>query len=644
MHAIQQNPLKTRADVQRLVRELAEPLIPHFSPGRTQVLPGPNRALYGDPASGLEGFARPLWGLAPLAAGGGKFKHWDLWRTGIANGTDPKHPEYWGRPGDYDQRSVEMAAFGVSLVLAPRELWEKLSPAVRERLVAWLSHINDVKLVQSNWLYFRVLVNLGLRVRGQTWSEERVDADLARLDDFYLGDGWYQDGPSGAPFRDGRTGDYYVPMAFHYYALIYARLAGASDPVRTTRYLERARLFAQDFAHYFAADGAALPFGRSLTYRFAQGAFWSALAYAPVEALPWSVIKGYYLRHLRWWLQQPIFSETGLLTIGYAYPNLLMAESYNSAGSPYWGMKVFLPLALPENHPFWTAPEAPPPARRRVRTIAGAKLIAATDPATGDVTAINPGQAVEDWPRHAPQKYSKFAYSTRFGFAVPASSATPSEGGFDNMLALSDDRRRYRVREHCHDMQVRDGVAYSRWLPWPDVEVRTWLIAFPSAHVRLHRVNSARVWWSFEGGFAVPYLAPAAVRREANDQGRAAVTTSSGFSWIEDRALEGALRRTRCVDLGASSHVLASLSAMPGLTGEHTAGECWLASVVGGSAPGNEPDAWSDPRQIELRRTEGGGFVLEYAGARWWQLDDHASCGVSTDARLAALAEEASVS
>src|SRR5438067_805517 len=100
------NPLCSRDDVQRLVRDLVEPLVPHFSAGRAQVQLGENRAGYGDPAGWLEGFARPLWGLVPLAAGGGKFDHWELWREGLAAGVDPDHAEFWGWPGDCDQRSV----------------------------------------------------------------------------------------------------------------------------------------------------------------------------------------------------------------------------------------------------------------------------------------------------------------------------------------------------------------------------------------------------------------------------------------------------------------------------------------------------------------------------------------------------------
>ena len=50
----------------------------------------------------------------------------------------------------------------------------------------------------------------------------------------------------------------------------------------------------------------------------------------------------------------------GVLTIGYAYPNLHLAEGYNAPGSPYWAMKAFACLALPADHPFWQAEEKEP--------------------------------------------------------------------------------------------------------------------------------------------------------------------------------------------------------------------------------------------------------------------------------------------
>jgi len=622
-----ENPLRTRDDVQRLARDLVTPVLPHFSPGCAQVLLGANRAHYGDPAGLMEGFLRPLWGLAPLAAGGGAFENWDFWQRGLDAGTNPEHAEYWGAQEDFDQRSVEAGALGFALALAPHDVWDRLSSTARARVAMWLRKINEVRLVDNNWLFFRVLVNVGLRHVGEADAPERVEADLTRIDQFYLGDGWYSDGKSAAPSRDGRLGDYYVPMAFHFYGLLYARLEGGVDPVRAARYVERARIFAQEFIHWFAADGAALPFGRSLTYRFAQVAFWGALAFAPVEAFPWPVIKGIYLRHLRWWLRQPLFSETGLLTIGYAYPNLIMAESYNSSGSPYWAMKAFLPLALPQEHPFWQADEAPLPPRPAVRTVRGAGFVMSTIGAARDVVALNAGQPVENWPRHAPQKYSKFAYSNRFGFCVPVSCATPQEGGFDSMLALSDDESRFRVREHCYDMEVRDGVAYSRWQPWPDVEVKTRLIAAPDGHLRIHQVKTSRKLWSAECGFAASYTRRNSLVRSAPEDGRAEVRTPAGVSSLLD--FSGA-RQGECVEVGANSHLLTSLSAMPVLRGVHEAGEFWLACLAKGDAP--DTVSFANPGEFVVRREEGAFHILRN-GAKWWTSRGD-GCGESSEARL----------
>jgi hypothetical protein len=67
---LSENPLRDRADLQRAVCALFAPLKPHFSSGAARVRLGFSGAHYDDNAAELEGFARPLWGLAPLAAGG----------------------------------------------------------------------------------------------------------------------------------------------------------------------------------------------------------------------------------------------------------------------------------------------------------------------------------------------------------------------------------------------------------------------------------------------------------------------------------------------------------------------------------------------------------------------------------------------
>ncbi|MFW8643426.1 DUF2264 domain-containing protein [Rhizobium beringeri] len=106
------NPLKTRDDLAKAVIDLFEPLLPYFSKAAPVYALGAAGAIFDRAAADLEGFARPLWGIVPLVAGGGVFPHWDLYRRGLANGTNPAHPEYWGDLADRNQRLVEAPAVG----------------------------------------------------------------------------------------------------------------------------------------------------------------------------------------------------------------------------------------------------------------------------------------------------------------------------------------------------------------------------------------------------------------------------------------------------------------------------------------------------------------------------------------------------
>ena len=225
--------LTDRADMQRCVRELFAPLKRCFSPGGARVRVGVTGAVFSVTAEELEGFARPLWGLSPLAAGGGEFNDWALIRQGLSNGANPRHPEFWGIPSARDQLLVEMAPIGFSLLLAPGQVWQPLSADTQEILGTWLNHVNKTALHDCNWLFFRILVNMGLARVGAPYDRQANTEALNRLEDFYLGDGWYFDGRNG-------TRDYYIAFAFHFYSLIYAAHAADTDPERAARFKKRA--------------------------------------------------------------------------------------------------------------------------------------------------------------------------------------------------------------------------------------------------------------------------------------------------------------------------------------------------------------------------------------------------------------------
>ena len=382
-------------------------------------------AHYGEASAHMEAFSRMLWGLAPLWSQGGGEEYLPLFRQGLVCGTDPNHPAYWGAVADYDQKIVEMAAIALTLLLCGERL--KLSQTEARNLHRWLAGVEGRALPQNNWLFFRVLVQATFRRMGWPWDREQLEADLSRLEDWYLGDGWYCDGqPSQI--------DYYIPFGMHYYGLIYARFMAQEDPVSSQRFRERAARFAPDFLYWFEDGGRAVPFGRSLTYRFGQCAFFSALAFAGVEALPWGVLKSRVLGSLRDWFAQPIFSPEGLLTVGYGYPNLCMSEHYNAPGSPYWGLKAFLCLALPETHPFWQSEEQIP-VLEPLRLLPQARMLLARS--GGQVQLFPSGQSCVCQLGQVGPKYEKLVYSSRFGFSVPRGDSL-EEGAFDNCLAVSE--------------------------------------------------------------------------------------------------------------------------------------------------------------------------------------------------------------
>ncbi|MGG6312982.1 DUF2264 domain-containing protein [Paenibacillus macerans] len=570
--ALRRNPLITRRDLQDAFLQLGGPLKGHYSEGRARLeLTG---AGAGHPASvaGLEGFSRVLWGMVPFLAGGGEDSLWDICLEGIRHGTDPGHAEYWGEVNDYDQRLVEMAVFGLALALIPERIWEPLTERERSRLYEWLNQINRRPCHDCNWLFFHILVNLGFRKAGLPYDAAQVERNLDRIDGFYLEDGWYSDGAGG-------HSDYYVPLAFHYCGLLYAKLMGDEDPERADRFKERAARFAGDFIHWFGPNGAALPYGRSLTYRFAQAAFWCALAYAEVPVLSPGIVKGVVMRHLRWWFRQPILDAGGLLTVGYTYPNLVMAENYNAPGSPYWAFKTFLPLAFPEGHPFWQAEEEPLPEAAPFSVQRPPHLVVCRQAETGHTAAFNAGHPYSNEHTHTSAKYEKFVYSTAFGFSVPRGEWGLGQGAFDSMLALSEGDNLYRVRRRNEETRIEDNVLYARWKPWRDVCVRTWLVAALPWHVRIHRIATERELDAAEGGFALGLGDPGAEAHLTLPEGGVGVSNRNGKCAVVN--LLG-YDRSELIYPQANTNVLHPQTVIPTLRGHLALGRHWLIAAVYG--------------------------------------------------------------
>ncbi|HHZ8494874.1 TPA: DUF2264 domain-containing protein [Enterobacter mori] len=587
------NPLSSRRDVVAYLNGMLGALDKQFPPGSSRFSLGETCAHYATDIAQMEGLSRALWGLFPLMAGGEGESWSEKYLDAIKLGTDPQSAGYWGETGPYDQRLVEMAAYGLGLSLLGDKLLERFTEREVMNLHAWLSQITDAQMPDSNWNYFAIMVQLGFKRAGLPYDQRAIDRRFALMDAYYLGDGWYSDGP-------GRPKDYYISMAFHFYGLIYAALSG--DEARADVLRERSRLFAQDFIYWSAADGASVPFGRSLTYRFAMVAFWSAVAFSGLEVFTPGIVKGIILRHLRWWQQQPITDRDGILTLGFAYPNLAMCEDYNSPGSPYWALKTYLILALPETHPFWLAEEQLLPALAEKHVIPHARQILIHAEKSQHVTMLTAGQLELNNYVNTDAKYTKFAYSSRFGFTIERGRFGLKHAACDSMLLLADGDDYYRGRRECEVVRVDENYLYSRWSPWHDVHIDTWQVPFGEWHLRLHRINSARALQTAEGGFAV-------MKTEHQIRERGCyLAAENGSSVIVD--LSPAITRLpdSIVTPPNSSIMFPECATIPLLKTDIPQGESWLCCAVFASEKQNSaarPHLNITQNQVEIREPGG---------------------------------------
>lgn len=572
---VSRNPLRTREDVERAAIELIEPLTHLLSPGKARLHLGETGAVYPAAIAQMEAYSRPLWAIVPMLKGNCPAVEplWKQWREGMRNGTNPSHPEYWGEIVDFDQRMVEMAVMGMAMCFVPQRFFFDFSIDDQHNIHAWLSQINRFDMPKNNWLFFRVLVNIGFLVNGLPYDESRLEADLNLIETHYEGDGWYFDYP------DQR--EYYTFWAFHYYGLIYANVMQERDPVRSRRFRERARTLAPRFSLWFDREGHALPYGRSLCYRFAESSFFAALAMdeQETEAVDYGVMKHILLSNMREWFKRPIFTRDGILSIGYGYPNLIMGEGYNAPGSPYWAMKVFAVLALPAEHPFWKAQEKPfaPGCERFLETHARLLLSRAAD--GSHVQAFEAGNHGEGH-AHDEAKYEKFCYSTAFAFSVPRSATLLVRAAQDSMLAFSEDGKMWHPRYGVDSYELREAYVRFSWRPFRGVVVDTTLYPVGEWHIRVHRIVSDRPMLAAEGSYAIcREQGEEALKMEAGKD-FAVAHASWGISGIQ--AVFG-YERGETLVVEPNTNLLYPRTVIPTLHAEIPAGETVLCCAVLGA-------------------------------------------------------------
>lgn len=335
-------------------------------------------------------------------------------------GTDPADPLYWGEPHKADQTG---SGYILGLYLAPERFWDPLTETQKKHLIAYLEKNSVNQTWDNNHHLFHLVTTRFLETHGGEDSRERHTRTLDRLLGWYRGDGWYIDG-------NNRGFDYYNLWGFQLYLNWILRF----DPVWAGQFGDRIRWNASRFMEtapwLYARSGGHIPWGRSLTYRFASSG-----------AIGWNVLNGdttlspglarrLLSGDLKYFWDKGCLDEDGLMPIGYHGRNLDLAERYNSPGDPYFAMEGLCVLLLPEDHPFWTAVEEPGPADCRPgrKVVRGGNFVLSARP-DGDARCYFAGQTFDRTYWQAGAKYQQDAYSADLGFCLAGGDSEPTGQG-----------------------------------------------------------------------------------------------------------------------------------------------------------------------------------------------------------------------
>jgi hypothetical protein len=346
------------------------------------------------------------------------------------------------------------------------------------------------------------------------------------------------------------------------------------DKKRAKVFKDRAKLYTKSFKNWFSSTGAALPFGRSQTYRFAQSSFFASLAFSNTDVMGLKIgqIKHLVLNNLRYWFKQNIFLKDGILSIGYAYPNSNMTEGYNAPGSPYWALKTFLLLAIDDNDEFWTSKEESVEFDEKDLQIHPRMLILHNE-IGNEVQAFTMGQHSHEH-AHADAKYEKYVYSTTFGFSVPKANTMLKQGAFDNTLAISDNGSHYFSAYGYTDYKISNNLLYSKWEPYDNVIIENFIIPKMAYHIRIHKIKSDKKLFVAEGAFSTHYKGTAI-------QNKNSIYFENKLGVVGIKEITNSLTPELIIP-EPNTNLLYSKTVLPTLVGELDKGEHFIASLVVG--------------------------------------------------------------
>lgn len=313
----------------------------------------------------LEALGRVMVGISPWLELGAdespegrlRAEYIDLSVKAITNAVDPESPDFLNFCVG-SQPLVDAAFLAHGLLRAPTQVFAKLSDKAKSDLKTALESSRAIKAYESNWLLFSAMVEAALLEFYGEWDRGPVDYALGRfLDEWYVGDGMYGDGPD---FHFDYYNSFVIqPMMVEIMEIM--KKHGIDGAEQYDDVVKRYSRYAAIQERLISPEGTYPVAGRSLAYRF--GAFHALSDVALRGLLPENVSPAQVRCALSAVIDNQInapgtFDDEGWLTVGFCGHQLHIGEGYISTGSLYLCTEGLVALGLPESDPFWSDPAA----------------------------------------------------------------------------------------------------------------------------------------------------------------------------------------------------------------------------------------------------------------------------------------------
>lgn len=319
---------------------------------------GPKYGLKAEKVSYLEAVGRTMAGVAPwLALPDDNTKEGIMRKQlkeellkGISHAVDPNSNDYLNFT-EGQQPIVDAAFFAHAFLRAPKALWEPLDSLTKTRVIKEFKSLRNRKAAYSNWLLFSGITEAFLLKIGADYDPARIDYALKKTNEWYVGDGWYSDGPK-------MSMDYYNSFVIHSMLVNLLAVTVENKISNQSEYdlaVKRMSRYSEYLERIIALDGTFPAFGRSITYR--TGVFQALAQTALIGKLnvqQAQVRCGLTAVMHRMYEECNNFDKNGWLILGFCGSQPEIADTYTSTGSLYIATSAFLPLGLPADNSFWT--------------------------------------------------------------------------------------------------------------------------------------------------------------------------------------------------------------------------------------------------------------------------------------------------